>query len=289
MPGFQLLMEPREIVYRYDGSLAGFYSCVHACVYGRELPLNIESDEEQQISLFPARRIDTNIALATRVRNAVAQKISPGALELCEHVFLSCLEKKEMAMLRFLALGFATGRGVENRLAEPVVDTMLQAEKHLLGEAHLLLGFVRFSDHNGKLLSAISPKNFVLPLIAPHFADRYSQENFLIYDRTHRVALVYENGKVELCALEGEWPEASETELFYQALWKQFYHTIAIRERENPKCRRTHMPKRYWENMVEMQPLLHEPQRASCLAASKAKNTIMAVTPGLEVYAHLEG
>ena len=51
----------------------------------------------------------------------------------------------------------------------------MKAERHLRQEAHLLCGFVRFSDHQGKLLAAISPKNFVLPLMAPHFADRYSQ------------------------------------------------------------------------------------------------------------------
>jgi hypothetical protein len=28
---------------------------------------------------------------------------------------------------------------------------------------------------------------------------------------------------------------------------------VAIEGRENPRCRMTHMPKRYWENMVEMQ------------------------------------
>ena len=33
---------------------------------------------------------------------------------------------------------------------------------------------------------------------------------------------------------------------------RRFYDTIAIRERENPRCRMNHMPKKYWKNMVEM-------------------------------------
>ena len=254
MPGFQLLMEPRDIVYQYDGSLAGFYTCVHRCVYGKEWPVNIISQEERQMSLLPCEWVETDLEKAARVREAVGGKISSEALLLCEHVYLSCLAGKEMAMLRFLRMGFEVGRVINNCLTDPIVDTMLKAEKHLLGEAHLFLGFVRFADYQGKLISAIRPKNFVLPLLAPHFSDRYSQESFLIYDQTHRVALVYQNGRAELGTVQGEWPEFSKEEQFYQELWKQFYHAIGIKERENPRCRMTHMPKRYWENMVEMQP-----------------------------------
>jgi probable DNA metabolism protein len=167
------------------------------------------------------------------------------------------LEKKEMAMLRFLILGFQLGACVANCLADPVVDRMLQAEKHLLGEAHLLSGFIRFADYEGRLFASIRPKNFVLPLLAPHFADRYALEAFLIYDRTHGIALAYEKGRAELCELAGILPEISDTERFYQALWKQFYHTIGIEARANARCRRTHLPQRYWENMVEMKDFLN--------------------------------
>ena len=44
-----------------------------------------------------------------------------------------------------------------------------------------------------------------------------------------------------------------ETEAKYRLLWKRFYDTIAIRERENPRCRMTNMPKRYWGTMTEFQ------------------------------------
>ena len=44
-----------------------------------------------------------------------------------------------------------------------------------------------------------------------------------------------------------------ETEARYRLLWKRFYDTIAIKERYNPKCRMTQMPKRYWGTMTEFQ------------------------------------
>ena len=45
-----------------------------------------------------------------------------------------------------------------------------------------------------------------------------------------------------------------QAELQCQALWRRFYQTIAIPARHNPKCRMSHMPKRYWDNLPEMQP-----------------------------------
>lgn len=264
MSGFQLLMNPVDEVYLYDGSLAGFYCCIHACVYQRALPADIQPQNEAQMTLLPPRRIPTDRAKALGVRQAIARKISPRALELCENVFLTHLERKEMALLQFLRLGFQRGRRVDEAMADPVVAPLWKAERHLRQEAHLLCGFVRFSDHQGKLLAAISPKNFVLPLLAPHFADRYALEAFLIYDRTHQAALVYDQGHWELRPWEGlELPPFSQEEQFYQALWSRFYDTIAIRERENPLCRRTHMPMRYWENMVEMQSALTGQPRLS--------------------------
>ena len=39
----------------------------------------------------------------------------------------------------------------------------------------------------------------------------------------------------------------------FRALWRRFYDTVAIQGRENPRCRMTHMPKRFWGDMTEFQ------------------------------------
>ena len=35
----------------------------------------------------------------------------------------------------------------------------------------------------------------MLPLFAAHFCGRYRNEEFLIYDRTHKEALIWQNGE----------------------------------------------------------------------------------------------
>ena len=252
-----LAVEARDTGYLYDGGLAGFFCCVHEAVYQRELPFCIEPEALAQPSLLPRKYIATDRAKAARVRSSIPSKICPRALQLVENVFLTCMQERELALLRFLLLGYAEGGQVTQQLGRAEIAPLLQAERHLLGECHLLRGFVRFSDYGGALAATITPKNFVLPYIASHFINRFSGENFMIYDKTHKAALIYENRRQRILPLEDiEFPAASPEEEGYRELWKRFYNTVAIEARYNPRCRMTHMPKRYWENMTEMQERL---------------------------------
>lgn len=253
MPGSKPLTKNANVLYLYDGSLNGFFCCVFESVYQHEIPFDICNVYTVQPSLMPQRYIETNLSKAERVYKSIPQKISSEALELVQNVFLSCLRQKELCMLRFLLLGYREGKKTTNMIGHNDVATMIDANKHLLGEAHLLTGFVRFEDYSGVLISTITPKNFILPFIARHFTQRYNNETFMIYDKTNKAALLYQDGKTEIVSLESvSFPEPSEKEKNYQALWKRFYKTIAIEARTNPRCRMTHMPKRYWENMTEV-------------------------------------
>ena len=125
--------------------------------------------------------------------------------------------------------------------------------RHLNGEVHQYKGFVRFSDL-GAYWGRNRAENRVLPLLRRHFCDRYRNERFFLYDRTHQEALFYAEGRSAVRPLEHfQMAPPDEVEARYRLLWKRFYDTIAIRERENPRCRMTHMPKRYWGTMTEFQ------------------------------------
>ncbi len=251
MPGFKLLMNASNTIYQYDGSLGGLYCCVHESVYQKEIPMAISN--ETGVGLLPAKIIETQREKALKVRESIKAKISGEALELCETVFLSNLEDKEMHILRFLILGYAVGAKVVNYLADPVVAPLIEAQRFIAGEAHLLKGFVRFVEYDGKLIATITPKNYVLPVLASHFCERFAEETFMIYDKTHQAALIYERGQAQIGYLpELILPEKDENEKYYQSLWRQFYQTNGIKERKNERCRMGHMPKRYWENMIEM-------------------------------------
>ncbi len=246
-----------DIAYLYDGSFQGLLCCVFESFERRELPYFIFTYENQTPVLFALREIQTDDARARRVLDGIRRKISNAARELVEYAFLTCLEEKELHILRFLHYGFKVGPKATADLTHPFVDVLEKAVRHLNNEAHLLLGFVRFREMAGVLVAEISPKNHVLPVIAPHFADRFSGERLLIVDRTHNEAMAYEKGKAEIFCFDAlELSPDTTEEMYLQRLWRRFYDTIAIESRLNPRCRMGHMPKRYWAHLPEVNPAL---------------------------------
>ena len=144
-------------------------------------------------------------------------------------------------------------------LGNPSVAKVFEMKRRVSNEAHYFIEFVRFRElENGVLFSEIEPKNRVLTCIAEHFADRFPMENWVIYDNTHQEFLVHPAGK-HWVLVQGEVPERNVTEQIteaekeYEKLWKGFFKTISIKERENLKCQRTHIPVKYRKNVTEFQ------------------------------------
>ncbi len=245
-------MEWRDVIYQYDGSFDGLLCCVFESYTQKERPTAIYSDEEEW-SLFETRVVRTDGEHARRVGRSL-RKLSPDVLPLLRRAFLTCLPNKEVAIYRFVAKLYHEGAPFLTRLSDETYQPLLRAVHHLSAEVERLRGFVRFSDYGGLLGAEIEPKNRVLPLLRGHFCERCREETFFIYDRTHREALLYANGRSRIVPLDNfEAAPPSDEEVAYRRLWRRFYDTIAIRERENPRLRMTHMPKRYWAHMTELQ------------------------------------
>lgn len=270
-----------EMVYYYDGSFDGLLSCIFDSYAYKELPVAIYREEDGIPTLFAARTVPTNLQHARRVLRKVSA-CSPAALELLHKGFLTCLPEKEVCLYRVVAKLLREGPGFLRNLSDETLHPLAAAVRHLEGEAHLLKGFVRFSDFGGVLGGEIEPKNRVLPLLRAHFCARYQGESFFLYDRTHREALFYAGGKAVIRSLEDfRMAPPNEAEARYRTLWKRFYDTIAIRERENPRCRMTNMPKRYWGAMTEFQGPEHFRAQSSPGAVSAPGAPAGRSAPGI--------
>lgn len=240
-----------NLTYRYDGSFEGLLCCVFESYAADEIPLDILAPGAPE-TLFPCKEISSDRNRAQRVQSSVPRRMGNEALTLTRHAFLTCLPQKELDILRFLRLGYEKGPSVLQMLADPAVGRLSAAVAHLQNESHLLMGFLRFSDYRGVLAAEIEPKNIVLPLLSPHFCARFPEERFLICDRTHGMALAYEPHRAAiLSADELELPAPGEEEAAFRRLWRLFYDTVEVEGRHNPKCRMSHMPKRYWKYLTE--------------------------------------
>ena len=242
-----------DLVYAYDGSFEGLMCCVFESYEQQEIPSIIRPPGVPQSLFDTAKWIVADEHKADRVFNSIPLKISSRAQELVKLGFLTCAPDKELLILRFLRLGFKFGSKVMTMLTDDTVCSLQKAVRHLTSESHKFKGFVRFSVYGEVLVAVIEPKNFVLPLLSLHFCDRFRNEEFMIYDKTHTMALIYRSQKAELMFVEElTLPEVDATEIEYRRLWKQFYQTIAIEGRINPRRRRTMMPKRYWGQLTEL-------------------------------------
>ena len=242
-----------EIIYRYDGTFSGFLSCVFDSYARRESPVDFQTADAAELTLFAVRWVETDEAHARRVMAGIKKRSAYGA-ELVVKGFLTCVPRREAMLLTFIRALLGEGGILLQRMSDPAVLPVLKAVRHLEGEVHLLKGFVRFSQLGDVLVGEIRPKNRVLPLLRPHFCGRYPEEKLMLYDRAHHEALFTQNGQWSILPLEHfsmAAPDQQEADI--RRLWKRFYDTVAIRERYNPRCRRTHMPMRYWETMTEFQ------------------------------------
>ncbi len=246
-----------DIVYRYDGSYQGFLCCVAESCNEKKMPQAIQLLDEPQGSLFPLRAIETRPGLAAQVERSITERVSPEVKDMVRRGFLTCMEEKELNLLRFILLGYRYGAQVIGLSTNDVVHRLDKALLYLKNEAHYSLEFLRFAECGGFLAAMLTPNNWVLPLIAGHFCERLNTENFLIYDKNHGMGFVHRTGAGErgefFYAEALELPEPTEEEERYQELWRRFYDTIAVEGRINPKLRRGNMPMRYWENMTEFQ------------------------------------
>lgn len=243
-----------NLVYRYDGTYQGFLCCVTQCFFDKKLPQAIQLLDEPQGTLFGIQVVEPDPALARRVESSIETRISPAALDMVRHGFLTCMDDKELRLIRFILLGYRHGAKALRMSVNEDVYAIDKALLYLKNEAHYHVEFLRFADCGGFLAAMITPNNRVLPLIVGHFTARLNTENFMIFDKVHGMGYVYRSEADAgdfFYADSIDLPEPNEEEARYQALWRKFYNTIAVEGRINPKLRRNHMPMRYWPNMTE--------------------------------------
>ena len=250
-----------ELTYTYDGTFEGWLCCVGESYESKEIPGRIRTAPNNGIinnsieeeSLFYAKKIVTLQEKAVRVRNGIAAKIGTGFLHLLERSFCTCRPDREEEMLLFTHKGFRYGMQVLNLRQDPVIRNIHKGLRDLGREIDKWYGFIRFSDVQGILVAVIGAKNNVLPFLALHFTDRFHNERFMIYDENHKMALVYRPGRWAVIPMERfTMGNVGEEEKLYRRLWKNYYEAIEIKPRHNETCRRTLMPKRYWDYLTEM-------------------------------------
>ncbi len=190
------------------------------------------------------------------VADSVKDKISSAVYMNILHLLLSSDTEKANIAYHFLVYGFHIGERIIHALQIPWVKQVFEINRAVENEAHFFREFLRFSNKDNIYISVIEPKNHIVSLIMPHFADRLNTESFIIYDKTHMEAGMH--------PASNEWyirnllPDEGRTlEKMYNnndttaSLWKTFFDAIAIKERTNPSLQRNMCPIHFRKYMTE--------------------------------------
>ena len=243
-------------VYRYDGTFGGLLTLLGRLVPNRILPDAIGVDPPLQQSLFcEVTTVETDEELVEGFYAELTKRLTPSCHSRIRHVFLAGHPEREMMICRYCLLAWEVGRKIGGMLAHPHVAPLWKLARQVGHEAHRYTGFVRFQDVKGGFYyAAISPDHRILPLIARHFAARFSDQQWVIHDVKHGEGIVYDRQRREWLILPMEShdePDVTPAEERFQELWRSYFSTLAIAERENLRLQQSKVPLKVRPWLVE--------------------------------------
>lgn len=247
------------MVYTYDGTFDGLLSVVFETYRLGQPAEDITEESVFQPGLFgDPIHVATEKTHAQRVRRGLVRRSGKDVVRMLYHCFLSEQPRVEMLVYQFARLAVDSAENILNNFREPVVLRVHRIERQIHREVHRMHAFVRFQETQDGLYAALVNPDFnVLPLLGPHFRDRYPAFRWLIYDTKRRYGLYHEDHATRFVTLDGRQhrrlsnDSLTSSETDYQTLWQTYFRSVDIPERRNMKLHLQHVPRRYWKYLVE--------------------------------------
>lgn len=199
-------------VLSYDGSLAGFLSCVAECFRLRAYPCCFQVPHRPPEVRWPPHAVATDRELARRVYARLAT--APALRTLVTRGMLTSLPQRERLLFDLIWLWARGGAPLEDGRAEVVRRAIRVLDAELAAVASEL----RLRDVGGLLVGQIAPRDRLLPLLGPQLCVVRPERGLLVHDRTHREALCCLGGRWWLRAAERLDPTRPEE---VAALWRR--------------------------------------------------------------------
>jgi len=215
--------------------------------------ISIVIGDNQDMFLFAQIvEVQTDLDKAQKTLFSIQKKISYLVYKRVLSALCHYDAERGNVVLGFLIKGFPMGAKVIDVLTDPYVMGVMELSRKVDNESHLFSGLIRFTDIGKFLYSEIEPKCNVLPQVMEHFEDRYPNQNYVIYDKKKQVALVHPAFCESFFVYGDEWDvDLTQYTDRFESLWKEYFAHIEIRERHNPRCQNTLLPKWYRKNMLE--------------------------------------
>lgn len=237
------------MIYLYDGTIEGLFTVIFNA-YKVLLEVNGISKRTSQVDFISDRiKCPTELDKAKRVKDSIIKNFSYSFYESVLKVFAAPSEKKEIAIAKTLKKLYTKGFYYLESADEDVIE-FRNLLKRVSGEIHSYKGLLRFDEKDGILFAKFEPQNDILVFVYQHFRRRLVNEKFVIADLRRDKAVVYNGERGNF--FDFEMAEDLKSTDAYVDLWLSFYDAVAIDERKNEKLRMQNMPRKYWNQLPEM-------------------------------------
>lgn len=240
----------------YDGTFINLLSTIKYLLLSHIKPQNIVIEGTYSPSLFEIL-IKPDITNDEKFIKKIIATSSKETFKIIYYTFLSDAPNKELVLYFFILHTFIYHDKIIYHRHLNCVNTALKLSHHVSSENHKMKGFTRFKMINNHFLYAeIYPDTNILELLSKHFQKRLKNELWIIKDTKRNILSIYDTKNYHLISGENIQLlelENNNSDNNYENLWRTFFKTIAIKERENKKCQMSFMPKKYWHNIIEME------------------------------------
>ena len=250
-----------SIVFNCEDSLEGVFTAIYTSY---ELKCDhsttcIRTYAEDNIELF-SEYINVNADNEKSLK--VARTVNNTFGRQCYIMICQCLASfssdKANSVYHMIVKGLSSRNksNLINDLSDEYINRVFVMARESNNEILHLRGFLRFEElSNGVLFSKIGPKNNILTFLAPHFADRLPNENFVIYDEIRQIFVIHPAFKSWIVVTgdyltDNELIKSADEEV-YSSLFRKFCNSVAIKERRNIRLQTQMLPLRFQKYMME--------------------------------------
>lgn len=253
-------------IIQHDGSFAGFLCALAeglntACRTGyspviRSIHAATELFDEPDL-------VSTDSDRADSTWTRLSKRLGLDFMKTILAAFCSDIVGADTAAASVAMRGWKEGPRILDDLGNPDSCAVEKAAVRTGAEAHLMLGAIRFAQlADGSWYAPIQPSCDILMHIAGHFSARYPLMCWAIHDTRRAKAIIHEPGKGWSLADGFTLNDNGDQESLFSAdearvreVWRRYFGAVTIQSRLNPKLQSAHIPKKYWQNLPEMDGL----------------------------------
>lgn len=218
--------------FTYDGTFEGLLCVLLRCISTRVIPKNIQPDYilSSKLEFEQYTHIVTNESLAHKLYDYIGKFADVQVQQMVRDCFLTSLPNKEVDIYMLVRQALWRGNSVGDDFSNDSLRRIQMAIRDLYRESQSIPYDINFSHFINTDISIINPRNIVLPVMMDSVLRNTAIEDFLLYDRRHKLALLRRRDNDYIVDTSRI---AVKTEInhdyVYNSLWKHFINEGNIR------------------------------------------------------------